>query len=75
MKATKTGILWNSLADTPVYQAVEDPYPEPIQPGLALAMCFSGVHHIVAAIEPMAHELFDQLPACAHRVIATSCTD
>src|SRR3954468_1612873 len=59
-QAEVAGILRNLVASAPVDDGIEPTPREPAQPRLVLAVGFGGVDNVIAAIEPMPHQRFDQ---------------
>src|SRR5262249_39946371 len=59
-QAEVAGVLRNLVARAPVDDGVEAAHRQPAQPGLVLTMRLGGVNDVVAAIEPMPDQRFDQ---------------
>ena len=59
-QAEVAGILRDLVARAPVDDVLETAQRQPAQPGLVLAVGLGGVDHVIAVIEPMPDQRFDQ---------------
>src|SRR4051812_27559116 len=60
-QAEVAGILRDFLPRPPIDQRVEAVHRKTPQQGFMVAMCLRGIDHVVAAIDPMTDELFNQI--------------